>query len=106
VIFGRVWVLCRGIYADNSEVLLTEAVELSQVVEYSLMNNVWICIAKIKPMDGCDINMDGCEFYYVDALVPVSNSTERLSMDTAIEKLRAALFEHKFELSEVLLMKL
>jgi len=54
-------------------------------------------------MDGCDINMDGCEFYYVDALVPVSNSTERLSMDVVIEKPRATLFEHKFELSEVLL---
>lgn len=66
-------------------------------------DSVWIAITKSKPLPGCEIDVDGCEFYYADILVPLKNDTNATAMVSVIKQAQEALLEDKLELAEVLL---
>lgn len=65
--------------------------------------DVWITITKSKPLPGCEINMDGCEYYFADAFVPVDLNVGATAVVSAINHVAEALLEKKLELVEVLL---
>lgn len=68
------------------------------------MNNkdIWIIFTRSSAMDGCPLDMDGSEYFYVEVFVPVENttdSTEKLA--GIIEQARIALLDEKFVLNDV-----
>lgn len=64
--------------------------------------NLWLTITKSRPLPGCDIDMDGCEFYFVDAFVALGKSLGADSIPNAISKVKSTLLEDKLELAEVI----
>lgn len=38
---------------------------------------LWLIITKSRPLPDCEIDMDGCEFYFVDAFVPLDISNRQ-----------------------------
>ncbi|MFT7561222.1 MAG: hypothetical protein ACI93R_003148 [Flavobacteriales bacterium] len=38
--------------------------------------SLWIVSTKSKPLDGCSIELDGSDFYYVECLIPASSFDE------------------------------
>lgn len=67
------------------------------------MNNkdIWIAVTKSRPLPGCDIDMDGCEFYFADAYVALGEEVRATAMVSVVEKVRGALADEKLELAEV-----
>lgn len=64
--------------------------------------DIWLTITKSRPLPGCEIDMDGCEFYFVDAFVPLDKNLGADSIPNAISKVKSALLEDKLELAEVI----
>lgn len=64
--------------------------------------NLWLAITKSRPLPGCEIDMDGCEFYFVDAFVPLDKSLGADSIPSAISKVKSTLLADKLELAEVI----
>ena len=64
--------------------------------------NLWLTITKSRPLPGCEIDMDGCEFYFVDAFSPLDKNLGAESIPNAINKVKSALLEDKLELAEVI----
>lgn len=69
------------------------------------MNGQSLClvISKSRPLPGCEINMDGGEYYFADAFVPVGPNAGATAVVSAINRVAEALLEKKLELAEVLL---
>lgn len=65
-------------------------------------NNIWLTVTKSRALPGCEIDMDGCEFYFVDAFVSLDKSVGADSMPNAICKVKSTLLEDKLELAEVI----
>lgn len=65
--------------------------------------DVWITITKSKPLPGCEIDMDGCEYYFADAFVPLEPDAGATALVSVISRVTEALLEKKLELAEVLL---
>lgn len=63
---------------------------------------LWLTITKSRPLPGCEIDMDGCEFYFVDAFIPIDKSLGADSIPNAISKVKSTLLEDKLELAEVI----
>ena len=68
-----------------------------------MKKNVWIAITKSRPLPGCDIDMDGCEFYFADVFVPFDVDTGATALISVIDQVRSALTEAKFELADIIL---
>lgn len=64
--------------------------------------DIWLTITKSRPLPGCEIDMDGCEFYFVDAFVTLDKNLGADSIPNAISKVKSALLEDKLELAEVI----
>ena len=64
--------------------------------------NLWLTITKTRPLPGCEVDMDGCEFYLVDAFIPLDKNLGAESIPSAIRKVKSALLEDKLELAEVI----
>lgn len=65
-------------------------------------NNVWVVVTKSRPLPGCEIDMDGCEFYFSDALVPLESDAGAAAMVLVVNAVKEALLEDKLELADVL----
>lgn len=65
--------------------------------------NLWITITKSRPLPACEIDMDGCEFYFADAFVPFEASAGVESITQVINQVKAALLDDKLDLDEVIL---
>ncbi len=63
---------------------------------------LWLIITKSRPLPGCEIDMDGCEFYWVDAFVPLDKNLGAESIPSAINKVKNTLLADKLELTEVM----
>lgn len=63
---------------------------------------LWLIITKSRPLPGCEIDMDGCEFYFVDAFVSLDESLGADSIPNAINKVKSTLLAEKLELAEVI----
>lgn len=64
--------------------------------------DIWITITKSKPLPGCEINMDGCEYYFADTFVPLEPDVGANAIVSAINQVKDALSEKKLELAEIL----
>ena len=62
-----------------------------------------LVFSKSKPLPGCEIDMDGCEYYFADAFVPLEPDVGANAIVSAINQVKDALLEKKLELAEVLL---
>lgn len=67
------------------------------------LTDIWFAITKSKPLPGCEINIDGCEYYFADAFVPLETEAGATALAWAISNVTEALSEKKLELAEVLL---
>ena len=63
---------------------------------------LWLTITKSRPLPGCEIDMDGCEFYFVDTFVPLDKNLGADSIANAISKVKSTLLEDKLELAEAI----
>lgn len=63
--------------------------------------DVWIVFTKCEPLEGCDVDFDGCDYYFAEAYVPVASKGDLIHLDAVISRAQAALAESQFELNEV-----
>ncbi|WKT61215.1 hypothetical protein Q2E61_03215 [Microbulbifer thermotolerans] len=63
---------------------------------------LWLVVTKSRPLPGCEIDMDGCEFYFADAFVSIDRNRGVDSIPSAIDKVKIALLEDRLELAEVI----
>lgn len=66
-------------------------------------SNVWMAVTKSRPLPGCEIDIDGCEFYSVDAFVPLEANAGAIAMVTLISQVKESLAAKSLELAEVIL---
>ncbi|MEY4588720.1 MAG: hypothetical protein RL497_796 [Pseudomonadota bacterium] len=66
-------------------------------------HNTWIITTQSRPLPGCEIDMDGCEFYFADVFLPVATGGGATALIEAINKVKEALLLDKLELADVLL---
>lgn len=62
-----------------------------------------IITTQSRPLPGCEIDMDGCEFYFADVFLPVAANGGATALIEAITKVKEALLLDKLELADVLL---
>lgn len=62
----------------------------------------WIITTQSRPLPGCEIAMDGCEFYFADAFFPVAPNGRVDALVEAIGIVNDALKKDKLELTQVL----
>ncbi|MCO1333112.1 hypothetical protein MO867_02045 [Microbulbifer sp. OS29] len=62
----------------------------------------WIVVTKSRPLEGCDIDIDGCEFYFADAYVSLPGEIGGAkALSSVLEKVQKKLEDDRFELAEV-----
>lgn len=67
--------------------------------------NVWIVVTKSKPLDGCEIDFDGCEFYFADAYVAIPNDVSgKNAVMFILEKIEKTLKDERLNLADVLMI--
>lgn len=66
-------------------------------------DNLWLIVAKSRPLPGCEINMDGGEYFFADAFVPIDPNSGVTAIAAAITRISESLSEKKLELAEILL---
>ncbi|HEY6530600.1 MAG TPA: hypothetical protein VIZ65_18075 [Cellvibrionaceae bacterium] len=64
-------------------------------------HEVWIVFTKNEALDDCSIDVDGCDYYFVEAFVPVSASDASNQLDGIVKRVKAALAEDYLELKAV-----
>jgi len=63
---------------------------------------IWIVFTKSKALEGCPINIDGCDFYFAEAFVPVDrNEGEVDNIEQVIERTKQALLTEKLDLNDI-----
>ena len=63
---------------------------------------VWIVFTKSKPLAGCSIDMDGCDFYFSEAYVPVDRDEQEMtSLEKVVNCAKEALLEDRLVLNDV-----
>lgn len=62
----------------------------------------WIVVTKSRPLEGCDIDIDGCEFYFVDAYISLPEEIcSSKAITTILDKVEKTLNADRLELTEV-----
>lgn len=65
--------------------------------------SLYLVVSKSRPLPGCEINMDGGEYFFADAFVPIDSNSGVTAIAAAITRVSESLLEKKLELVEVLL---
>ncbi|NOY16656.1 MAG: hypothetical protein GXP23_06990 [Gammaproteobacteria bacterium] len=64
--------------------------------------DVWIAFTKNRPLEGCGIDFDGCEFYFTDICVPIEATPDKLvALGDIIEMVKCSLEESRLELVDI-----
>lgn len=63
--------------------------------------DVWIALTKSRPLPGCEIDIDGCEFYFADTYLAIDVDQRPFAITILAEKVKEALLSRKLELAEV-----
>ena len=63
--------------------------------------DVWIALTKSRPLPGCEIDIDGCEFYFADTYLAIDVDQRPFAITILAEKVKQALLSRKFELAEI-----
>ncbi len=62
----------------------------------------WITVTKSRPLEGCDIDIDGCDFYFADAYIALSEEEcGSKAILTILDNVEKALQSDRLELVEV-----
>ncbi|MBU6950185.1 hypothetical protein [Hahella sp. HN01] len=62
----------------------------------------WIVVIKSRPLEGCEIDFDGCEFYFTDAYVSLPRKIGGAkALISILKKVQEKLEGDRLELSEV-----
>lgn len=61
---------------------------------------VWIVFTKSSPLEGCSIDIDGCDYYFAEACVPVDTAPTH-SLDSIINKVRDELAKERLVLVDI-----
>lgn len=63
---------------------------------------VWIVFTKSEALDGCSIDVDGCDFYFSEAYVPVDGEEFGVtSFESILNRVKKLLFDEKLVLTDV-----
>ncbi len=63
---------------------------------------VWIVFTKSEPLDGCSIDIDGCDFYFTEAYVPVESKDFNVtSLEPIVSRAKQSLLDDKLVLVDV-----
>lgn len=62
--------------------------------------DVWIVFTKSSPLEGCSIDIDGCDYYFAEAYVPV-DAGPILSLDSIVNKVRDQLAKERLVLADI-----
>ncbi|MBU6953772.1 hypothetical protein [Hahella sp. HN01] len=66
------------------------------------MTDVWIAFTKSRPLSGCSIDVDGCEFYFAEVYVPMVSAGESPSnFEAILSKVKSELLENRLELADI-----
>jgi len=63
--------------------------------------DVWIALTKSRPLPGCEIDMDGCEFYFADSYLAMVEEQRPVAIAVLAETVKEALLTRKLELAEI-----
>jgi len=64
--------------------------------------DVWIAFTKSRPLEGCCIDFDGCEFYFADIYVSIETIPDKLvALGDITEMVRHSLEENCLELVDI-----
>lgn len=63
--------------------------------------DIWIALTKSRPLPGCEIDMDGCEFYFADSYLAMDEEKRPVAIAVLAEKVKEALLARKLELAEI-----
>lgn len=63
--------------------------------------DVWIALTKSRSLPGCEIDMDGCEFYFADSYLAMDDEKRPVAIAILAEKVKEALLSRKLELAEI-----
>ncbi|WP_308365372.1 MULTISPECIES: hypothetical protein [unclassified Microbulbifer] len=64
--------------------------------------DIWIVFSKSRPLPGCDLDFDGCEFYFCEAYVPVDTPNDpQIAFEEIIGKTRNELLNKRFDLVDI-----
>lgn len=67
-----------------------------------MSKQVWIVFTKSEPLDGCDIDMDGCDYYCAEAYVPVDSSeTHTASLESLVNQVKQELLDKRLTLVDI-----
>ena len=61
---------------------------------------VWITFAKGRPLPGCSIDFDNCEFYFVDVFIPVDKGL-RIDFTELTSTVQSVLSSARVELADI-----
>ncbi|PUA30459.1 MAG: hypothetical protein B0W54_08180 [Cellvibrio sp. 79] len=61
---------------------------------------VWIVFTKNSPLEGCSIDIDGCDYYFAEAYVPI-DVAPILSLDSIINKVKDELAQARLALTDI-----
>ena len=62
---------------------------------------VWIVFTKNSPLEGCSIDIDGCDFYFAEIYVPIEISSGTTSFETIVNQAKNALAAERLVLVDV-----
>lgn len=63
---------------------------------------VWIIFTKSEALEGCSIDMDGCDYYFAEAYVPVNDGEFGLtSLESILSRVKQSLLDDKLVLADV-----
>jgi hypothetical protein len=66
------------------------------------LKQTWIVVTKSKPLEGCEIDFDGCDFYFADAYVALPKEMKSTqAIITALNKIEKVLEQDRLELTEI-----
>ena len=67
-----------------------------------MSNQVWIVFIKSEALDGCSIDIDGCNFYFAEAYVPVDGEEfSSTSFESILNRVKQSLLDDKLVLADI-----
>lgn len=67
-----------------------------------MIKQVWIVFTKSEPLDGCDIDIDGCDYYCAEAYVPIETSQiHTVSLESIVNRVKQALLDKRLTLVDI-----
>ena len=67
-----------------------------------MSKQVWIVFTKSEALEGCSIDMDGCDYYCAEAYVPIETSEINVaSLESIVNRVRQDLLDKRLTLVDI-----